>query len=126
VNLIKRFTILFLLTVVFAHAAAYAPLGGAPDACEADCCAAAHPMTMLVPAATSAAEQCCIIECPPAAEVPPVLAVSSSAQPMAVGLLPAAPPAHFLASLRAQLPRALPQYLPASSCRYLQTGALLI
>jgi hypothetical protein len=123
VNPSKRISILVLLIAIFAHAAAaFVPLGEAADACESDCCVAAL-------AATSEAlapGQCCVIECPPDAEIPPVITVGSPAPQVTDGVLPAAPPAHWLISVHAPALRALPRYLPDSSCRYLQTGALLI
>ena len=126
-NLFKRCTILFLLTAVFAHAAAaYAPVGETAEACETDCCAALQQMTLLVPPEPFGAAQCCVISFPPDTETVPVFTLNKPASATADGLLASLPVARWAASRRVQVPRTLPRYLPDSSCRYLQTGALLI
>ena len=115
-------TFLLLLLLVGNTLAALPPHQSGTGGCEAECCETAHETG---PAATIAGV-CCMLECPPAAELAPVLARNTV--PPANGL-PAPVPTNVLDSLaqpQTRFPSAPTRYLHGSSSRYLDCCSFLL
>lgn len=126
-NIIRRFTILFLLATLLGQTiAAFAPLGEAAEVCDSECCESAHQMNQMASLAVLDAGLCCIIEGQPDAEIPPLVTLSKPGSQPLQGLLTLAAPAPLALIPYTKIPSAPPRYLRDVSSRYLKTGALLI
>lgn len=122
--MIKRFGTIFCLLVLSSNLlSAWPPHPAGTGGCEAECCATAH---QTGPAATSAG-LCCMVECPPSAELPAqtVLALEPKQwSELNTRAITAAIVIAYLQHMR--FPSAPTRSLHGSASRYLETGALLI
>jgi hypothetical protein len=125
--MIKRFGTIFCLLVLSSNLlSAWPPHPAGTGGCEAECCATAH---QTGPAATSAG-LCCMVECPPVAELPAqtVALAPTPALKQGLGLNAGAVTAPIVIAYlqHTRFPSAPTRSLHGSASRYLETGALLI
>ena len=122
--MVKRFTSFLLLLLLAGQTLVALPLHSAgTGGCEMECCETAQ---QTGPAATIAGV-CCILECPPSAELLPVLTISPTPSPVS-GLLPASSAISFVISSPSltNFPSAPTRYLHGSSSRYLDCCSFLL
>ena len=122
--MVKRFTTILLLLLLAGNTLiAVPPHPAGTGGCEMECCETAH---QTAPVATIAGA-CCMLECPPLAELLPV-SNSSPAPPPVPGLLPTLQAISFVASISSQtnFPSAPTRHLHGSSSRYLDCCSFLL
>ncbi len=122
--MVKRFTSFLMLLLLTGNTLVAVPSYSAgTGGCEMECCETAH---QTGPAATIAGI-CCILECPPSAELLPVLTTGPGSSPMS-GLLPASQAISFVTSIPSltNFPSAPTRYLHGSSSRYLDCCSFLL
>ena len=122
--MVKRFTSFLLLLLLAGQTLAALPLHSAgTGGCEMECCETAH---QTGPAATIAGV-CCLLECPPSAELLPVSTTSPTPPPVS-GLLPAPQAISLVTSIssRTNFPSAPTRHLHGSSSRYLDCCSFLL
>ncbi len=122
--MVKRFTSFLLLLLLASHSlAAVPPHQAGTGGCETECCETAH---QTGPAATIAGV-CCILECPPSAELLPVSTISP-APSRVLELLPAYQAISVVTSIPSltNFPSAPTRHLHGSSSRYLDCCSFLL
>lgn len=119
----RRFTTFLLLLLLAGNTLlAVPPHPAGTGGCEMKCCEASHETG---PAATIAGV-CCMLECPPAAELAPVSAANPT--PPIIGLpVPVSTNAYVsLVHLPTRFPSAPTRHLHGSSSRYLDCCSFLL
>lgn len=102
--------------------AALPPHQAGTGGCEAECCETAHESG---PAATIAGV-CCMLECPPTAELAPVSATNSTPPITGLPVLNSIHAFVNLAQAPTRFPSAPTRYLHGSSSRYLDCCSFLL
>lgn len=123
--MIKRFGTIFCLLLLFSNLlSAWPPHPAGTGGCEAECCATAH---QTGPAATRAG-LCCMMECPPSAELPaqPVTLAPTPTQWAGLNAGALIVPVVISYLQHTRFPSAPTRSLHGSASRYLETGTLLI
>ena len=120
----KRLGTIFFLLVLFSNLlSAWPPHQAGAGGCETECCATAQ---QTGPAAARAA-LCCLIECPPSAELPVKTIALAPAPKHWLGVNAGAMVPLSISYLQhTRFPSAPTRSLHGSASRYLETGALLI